>query len=232
MEMNLLIAYIGIAVMIGLSGIGSAYGVTIAGNAAIGALKKNDGAFGNFLVLTALPGTQGLYGFAGYFMFQTIFGILTPGMTAIQAAAILGAGIALGLVALFSAIRQGQVCANGIAAIGQGHDVFSNTLILAVFPELYAIVALAATFLIGSALTAQIAVEIKEEGVKIYLLISFSHGIIRKKNKENLCFPCNPCLKRNRQQASLSFDIPSFSYLLLCLFLLFRTNFCFFSFHR
>ena len=122
--------------------------------AAIGALKKNDGAFGNFLVLTALPGTQGLYGFAGYFMFQTIFGILTPGMTAIQAAAILGAGIALGLVALFSAIRQGQVCANGIAAIGQGHDVFSNTLILAVFPELYAIVALAATFLIGSALTA------------------------------------------------------------------------------
>jgi len=141
MEMNLLIAYIGIAVMIGLSGIGSAYGVTIAGNAAIGALKKNDGAFGNFLVLTALPGTQGLYGFAGYFMFQTIFGILTPGMTAIQAAAILGAGIALGLVALFS-------------AIGQGHDVFSNTLILAVFPELYAIVALAATFLIGSALTA------------------------------------------------------------------------------
>ena len=142
MEMNLLIAYIGIAVMIGLSGIGSAYGVTI------------DGAFGNFLVLTALPGTQGLYGFAGYFMFQTIFGILTPEMTGIQAAAILGAGIALGLVALFSAIRQGQVCANGIAAIGQGHDVFSNTLILAVFPELYAIVALAATFLIGSALVA------------------------------------------------------------------------------
>ena len=102
MEMNLFIAYIGIAVMVGLSGIGSAYGVTIAGNAAIGALKKNDSAFGNFLVLTALPGTQG--------------------------------------------------CANGIAAIGQGHNVFSNTLILAVFPELYAIVALAATFLIGSAL--------------------------------------------------------------------------------
>ena len=59
MEMNLLIAYIGIAIMVGLSGIGSAYGVTIAGNASIGALKKNDGAFGNFLVLTALPGTQG-----------------------------------------------------------------------------------------------------------------------------------------------------------------------------
>ena len=46
MEMNLLIAYVGIAIMVGLSGIGSAYGVTIAGNASIGALKKNDSVGG------------------------------------------------------------------------------------------------------------------------------------------------------------------------------------------
>ncbi|MDY9918504.1 MAG: V-type ATP synthase subunit K [Proteiniphilum sp.] len=151
MDTNLLIAYTGIGLMIALSGIGSAYGVTIAGNAAIGALKKDSSKFGNFLVLTALPGTQGLYGFAGYFMFQSIFNILTPDITAIQAAAAFAAGIAMGLVGLLSSIRQGQVCANGIAAIGQGNDVFGNTLILAVFPELYAIVALAGVFLIGSA---------------------------------------------------------------------------------
>ena len=151
MELNLLTAYIGIAAMLALSGIGSAYGVSIAGSAAIGALKKNEGAFGNFLVLTALPGTQGLYGFAGYFMFQSIFSVLTPDISMFQAAAVLAGGLALGFVGLFSAIRQGNVCANGIAAIGQGHNVFTNTLILAVFPELYAIVALAAVFLIGSA---------------------------------------------------------------------------------
>lgn len=154
MDTNLLLAYLGIGLMIALSGIGSAYGVTISGNAAIGALKKNESAFGNFLVLTALPGTQGLYGFAGYFMFQNIFGVLTPQITAIQAAAVFGGGLAMGLVGLLSAIRQGQVCANGIAAIGQGHNVFGNTLILAVFPELYAIVALAGVFLIGSAVAA------------------------------------------------------------------------------
>lgn len=120
MEFNLLLAYVGIALMLILSGVGSAYGVTIAGNAAVGALKKVDSAFGNFLVLTALPGTQGLYGFAGYFMFQTIFGVLTPEITTIQAAAVFAAGITMGFVGLFSSIRQGQVCANGIAAIGQG----------------------------------------------------------------------------------------------------------------
>ncbi|MEA5127976.1 MAG: V-type ATP synthase subunit K [Proteiniphilum sp.] len=151
MDINLLIAYLGIGIMIALSGIGSAYGVTIAGNAAIGALKKDSSKFGNFLVLTALPGTQGLYGFAGYFMFQSIFNILTPEITAIQSAAVFAAGLSMGLVGLLSAIRQGQVCANGIASIGQGNDVFGNTLILAVFPELYAIVALAGVFLIGSA---------------------------------------------------------------------------------
>lgn len=35
MDTNLLLAYLGIGLMIALSGIGSAYGVTISGNAAI-----------------------------------------------------------------------------------------------------------------------------------------------------------------------------------------------------
>ena len=48
-------------------------------------------------------------------------------------------------------IRQGQVCANGIVSIGQGVNATGITLTLAVFPELYAIVALAATFMIGGA---------------------------------------------------------------------------------
>jgi len=73
-------------------------------------------------------------------------------MTWAAAAAVFGAGIALALTGLFSAIRQGQVCANGIAGIGSGYDVFGKTLILAVFPELYAIVSLAAVFMIGNAI--------------------------------------------------------------------------------
>ena len=141
---------IGIGLMVGLAGVGSAYGTTIAGNAAVGSMKKNSEAFGSYILLTALPGSQGLYGFAGYFLLNG-FGLLTASIGWGEAAAVFGAGFALGLVGLLSAIRQGQVCANGIAAIGSGYDVAGKTLILAVFPELYAIIALAATFLIGSA---------------------------------------------------------------------------------
>ena len=132
-----------------LSGICCESVLTIGGNATIGALKKNDEAFGNYMVLCALPGTQGLYGFLGFFLLQ---GVLTPEITWLQAAAVFGVGLGLGFVCLFSAIRQGQVCANGIVGIGAGYDVFGKTLILAVFPELYAIVAVAATFMISTAI--------------------------------------------------------------------------------
>ncbi|MBI9060554.1 MAG: V-type ATP synthase subunit K [Marinilabiliaceae bacterium] len=141
-------AYIGIGLMVALTGIGSAYGTSMGGNAAIGAMKKNESAFGSYLTLSALPGSQGLYGFIGYFMLQ---GLLTANITWLQAGAVFGAGLALGVVGLLSAIRQGQVCANGIAGIGSGYDVFGKSLILAVFPELYAILALVAAILIGQA---------------------------------------------------------------------------------
>jgi len=150
-SLPLVLAYIGIGLMIALAGIGSAFGVSMGGSAAIGALKKNDEAFGSYMLLSALPGTQGLYGFVGFFVINNL-GILNESMTLLQGAAVLGAGLALGPVALYSAIRQGGICANGIASIGSGYDVFGKTMILAVFPELYAIVAFAATFIIATGL--------------------------------------------------------------------------------
>ncbi|MCF6357811.1 MAG: hypothetical protein L3J54_08385 [Draconibacterium sp.] len=73
-------------------------------------------------------------------------------MTILQGVAIFAAGLVLGVVGLFSAIYQGGVTANGIAGIGSGHDIFGKTMVLAVFPELYAIIAFAATFLISMGL--------------------------------------------------------------------------------
>jgi len=146
-----MLAYAGLALMLVLAGIGSAIGVSMGGNAAVGALKKNPDAFGSYMLLSALPGTQGLYGFAGFFVINSK-GVIDSSMSMTQGVAILAAGIALGFVGLFSAIKQGGVTSNGIAAIGSGNDVFGSTMILAVFPELYAIIAFAATFIISTSL--------------------------------------------------------------------------------
>ncbi len=147
----IILAYIGIGIMVGLSGIGSAYGVSIGGNAAVGALKKNPDAFGNYMILSALPSTQGLYGFVGYFVMQPVL-VLGESFTLMHGAAVFGAGLAMGLVGLFSGLRQGQVCANGISAIGSGHKVFGNTLIMGVFPELYAILGLLVVIMVKGAI--------------------------------------------------------------------------------
>ncbi|MBN2610860.1 MAG: V-type ATP synthase subunit K [Bacteroidales bacterium] len=145
----IVLAYIGLGLMVGLAGIGSIYGVSISGNAAIGAMKKAPESFGNYMVLSALPSTQGLYGFVGFFVMSAK---VVPGIDWTIAAAVFGAGIAMGLAGLFSGIKQGQVCANGVAAIGSGYKVFGNTMILGVFPELYAILGLLVVILIGNAI--------------------------------------------------------------------------------
>lgn len=139
-----ILAGIGLGLMVGLSGTGSAIGLVIGGTSALGAIKKRPETFGQNLILSGLPATQGLYGFVCYIIFS---GYVNPEITAFQGALVLGAGIAMGLAAMFSAIQQGKVCAAGISAVGSGHDVFGNTFILAVFPEFYAILALVASIL-------------------------------------------------------------------------------------
>ncbi|MCF0196563.1 MAG: ATPase [Bacteroidaceae bacterium] len=145
--MEIFLAYLGIALCVGLSGVGSSYGVTICGNASVGAFKKNPGANGSYMGLTALPSSQGLYGFVGFFMLNShVF----EGMTMSAACAIFGVGLANGLVCMYSAIRQAKVCANGIGAIGAGHNAFGTTMVMAVFPELYAILSLLVLILVAS----------------------------------------------------------------------------------
>ncbi len=132
--LNLILGYLGLGLVLALSGIGSAIGTTTAGNAAEGALKRKPEASGNYMVLSALPATQGIYGFVAFFMLM--------GRVAEACGMVFGVGVSVGLVCMISAIRQGQVCANGIVGVSQGHDVFTNTLIYAALPEFYAILGL------------------------------------------------------------------------------------------
>lgn len=139
--MNEILGYIGLASMLALSMVGSAIGTTIAGNAAEGALKKNPEKSSGYMILSAMPATQGLYGFIAFLIWMSK-DFATDGIT------LFAVGLAVGIVCLFSSIRQGQVCANGIINISQGHDVQTNTMIYAAFPEFYAILGLIAALMV------------------------------------------------------------------------------------
>ena len=139
--MNEILGYLGLGLMLGLSGIGSCYGTTIAGNAAEGALKKDPTKATSYMILSAIPASQGLYGFVAFIM-----GILNRDLST-EGPLLLGIGLGVGLTCLFSAIRQGQVCANSIVGLAQGHNVMAQTLIYAALPELYGILSLVAAIM-------------------------------------------------------------------------------------
>ena len=141
--MEQILGYLGLGLVLALAGIGSSIGTTIAGNAAEGALKRKPEASGSYLLLSALPSTQGIYGFVAFFI---LLGKFTGGT--ISGALCFGIGISVGLACLISGLRQGQVCANGIVGVSQGHDVVTNTLIYAALPEFYAILGLVGALMV------------------------------------------------------------------------------------
>ena len=140
--MEQVLAYLGLGLVLALAGIGSSIGTTIAGNAAEGALKRKPESSGSYLLLSALPSTQGIYGFVAFFI---MLGKYTNGT--ITGWLCFGIGVAVGVACMISGIRQGQVCANGIVGVSQGHNVVTNTLIYAALPEFYAILCLVGAIL-------------------------------------------------------------------------------------
>ncbi len=63
MEIGVILAIMGGALAVFLAGCGSAIGIGLAGQAADGVLSEDPKKFGSLLILVALPGTQGIYGF-------------------------------------------------------------------------------------------------------------------------------------------------------------------------
>ena len=70
------IAIIGAALCAALAGCGSAIGVMAAGKAAAGVASEKPELFGKLLVLQALPGTQGIYGFLTAILIMVRIGVL------------------------------------------------------------------------------------------------------------------------------------------------------------
>ena len=74
-------AYLGVAAAVILSGMGSAKGVGLVGQASAGVITEDPDKFGQLLVLQALPGTQGIYGFLIGFIVMLNSGMMGGGIS-------------------------------------------------------------------------------------------------------------------------------------------------------
>lgn len=131
-SMAAILAYLGLGVL-GLGLAGSAVGLSIAGSAAAGmrAERRREG-----IAVSVLPGTQGLYSFAVGFL-------CLPALEEGRFTTVFACGVLTGIACLFSGWWQGAVCAAGIKSLEQERIGVAQAMMLAVFPEFYAILALA-----------------------------------------------------------------------------------------
>jgi len=145
MEMGMIYALTGAALAVFLCGIGSSIGIGYAGSAANGVLSEEPEKFGVMLLLVALPGTQGIYGFLTGFLVLMKVGILGGGTTTItsqQGLQILIATLPIAISGLVSAIYQGKVCTAGIAVSAKHPEASMKALVYGAFVETYAVLAL------------------------------------------------------------------------------------------
>ncbi len=145
---GLVIALFGGAIAVFLAGTGSSIGIGYAGQAANGLLSEEPEKFGTMLLLVALPGTQGIYGFLTGFLVMNKVG-LTGGeiaaVSVIQGWQILGACLPIAVSGLFSGIYQGKVCAAGIGVAAKQPGDVMKAVIYGALVETYAVLALVIT---------------------------------------------------------------------------------------
>ncbi|MDD5886791.1 MAG: V-type ATP synthase subunit K [Oscillospiraceae bacterium] len=145
MSLGIFFAILGAAVAATFSGIGSAKGVGIVGEAAGGVITEDPSKFGKVLILQILPGTQGLYGFLAAFM---IMNKISAGMSTSMGLGLLAASIPIALVGLYSGISQGRAAASGVSIVAKRPDQNGKAIIFAAMVETYAVLALLVTILL------------------------------------------------------------------------------------
>ena len=141
MEIGYILAFSGATLSILLAGIGSVLGCSATGQAANGAMEEHPKRFGIFLPAAALPGSQGIYGFVISFMIMQKMGAMKT-IPLYTGLALLTVSLPIAFVGLISAIHQAKVCTTGIELMKTDETALGKVLTLAVFPELYAILAL------------------------------------------------------------------------------------------
>lgn len=144
-----MLVLLGGAIASGLAGCGSAIGCGIVGDAAAGVTSEDPNKFGILLVLQALPGTQGFYGFVSMFLILgKLGGVELTKISVSQGLAVVFSAIPIGIVGFISAIYQGKVCAGGVSLVARRPEEIAKGMVYGAVVETYAILGLISTILL------------------------------------------------------------------------------------
>jgi len=140
-------ATLGGALALGGGLLGSAIGIAIAASAGLATLSEDSGQFRNVIILASLPMTQTFYGLIVLILILTT---VIPKLPAEGSGGLIvfGCSIIATLAFSISAIYQGSVCASGISLLPKTKgQILTNSMMLAVFVELIAVLGLVFTIM-------------------------------------------------------------------------------------
>ena len=146
MTTGFFLAMAGIASAVSIAGIGSAIGISYPAAAAAGVMSEDSKDFGKYLMLVALPGTQGIYGFVISLLWMNQLKVMSatesiPALSWNQGLMVLFACLPVGICGL-SAVFQGRACAAGVNLVAKRSEDSAKALIMGVFVEFYAVLGL------------------------------------------------------------------------------------------
>ena len=139
------IAILGLAICVGLCGVGSAFGLYQTGSAASGVLAEDPKKFSKVLILVVLPATQGIYGFVLAILGMSNIAAITSVGAGWQ---IFGAAMPLAITGLISGIYQGKTAVGGIYAIAKNESLSGKLILFPAMVETYAILGLVISILL------------------------------------------------------------------------------------
>ena len=154
---GLTLSFLGALIAVVLGGLGSSLGIRTAGQKAAGVLAEKPNLFGSLIVLTALPGSQGIYGLLIAIMILSSIGAMSGELielTTQNGMNFLLAGTIIGILGLASAALQGKVVASALGALARNESVAGGAIILSVLIETYAIFGLLIAIFISLAALA------------------------------------------------------------------------------
>ena len=145
------LAILGACLAAGMSCIGSAKGTGMVGEAAAGLTSEKPEASSKCMIYQVLPGTQGLYGFATWFIVMLNLGVFGGQMVELslsQGWNYLVACLPMAVGGFPSAILQGRVAVGCISIVGKKPNDATKGVIYCIIVEFYAILSLLTSLLI------------------------------------------------------------------------------------
>lgn len=150
-DLGIVLSLIGAALAIIGGGIGTIYGTMFVASTGSGVVSREPKLFGTVLLFSALPSSQGIYGFLTAILITQNTGFLAGTAEPVSVAtglALLASSLPIAFLGLFSGFGQGKVLQNALKIIISNPSDMGKAIILGALMESMAVFGLLLSILI------------------------------------------------------------------------------------